>query len=143
MTAVLTESGRVLHRTLLYSYTEYTQCFRESDRTLLYSQRMAECFTEHCCTHREWQSASQNAAVFTESVRELHRTLLYSQSGRVLRRTLLYSQRVAECFTEHCCTHRVAECFIEHCCTHREWQSASQNTAVLECFTEHCCTHRE
>ena len=88
-TAVLTESGRVLHRTLLYSYIEYTECLRE-----------------HCCTHREWQSASQNTAVFTESGRVLHRTQLYSQSGRVLQRTLLYSLRVTEFFREHCCTHR-------------------------------------
>ena len=101
-------------------------------RTQLYSQRVAECFTEHSCTHREWQSASENTAVLTES-------------DRVLQRTLLYSQRVTECFREHSCTDR-------------EWQSASQNTAVLtesdrvlhrtllysqrvtECFREHSCT---
>ena len=152
----------MLHRTLLY-HTQNTQSASENTAVLRESDR-ARCSTEHCCTHREWQSAPQNTAVLAESAS--HNIAVPTESDRVLHRTLLYSQRVTECFTEHCCTHTVHRI---HRVLHRTLlyserateHGAPQNTAVLtesgkvlhrtllysqrvaECFTEHCCTHRE
>ena len=121
----------MLHRTLLYSQ-RVTECFIEQccthtqntqsasqNTAVLRESDRARCSTGHCCTHREWQSASQNTA------------LLIHRIHRVPQRTLLYSQRVAECFTEHSCIHREWQSASQNTAVLTEWQSASENTAVL------------